>query len=89
MAELPSVCDGVQNSETMRNSLVLNYECPALPLSYRPSAFFELTQRTTVTNLESVRSNGIRRHRRTNQRFDFSNPAIVSSSFLAETGFLR
>jgi hypothetical protein len=30
MTELPSVSNGVQHSENVRNSLVLNYESPAL-----------------------------------------------------------
>ena len=34
--KLPGVSNAMQSSGTLRNSLGLNHESPALPLSYRP-----------------------------------------------------
>jgi len=36
LGETPSIRNGVQSYENLRNSLGLNYESPALPLSYGP-----------------------------------------------------
>ena len=42
MAELPSAGNAVQSSETLRNSLVLNYKSAALnQLSYAGAALYE------------------------------------------------